>query len=57
MDELVLKIGDNHSHENPDFIVMDGLSDLVADYGEKHFKIEKPSLIGTNDVRAWFKAE
>lgn len=31
IDELMVKIGDNHSYDNPEFVMMDRLSDLVAD--------------------------
>ena len=32
IDKLMVKVGDNHSFDNPDFLMMDKLSDLVADY-------------------------
>ena len=53
VDELMIKIGEKLSYENPDFIVMDRLSDLVADYEDKHFKIETPSLIDTIKLRMY----
>lgn len=42
---LMEKIGDNHSYDNPDFVMMDRISDLVADYEDREYKIETPSLI------------
>ena len=45
IDALLLKIGDKHSYDNPDFVMMDRLSDLVADYEDRVYKIETPSLI------------
>ena len=45
IDKLLVKIGDNHSYDYPEFVMMDRLSDLVAEYEEKHYKIETPSLI------------
>ncbi len=45
IDELMVKVGDNHSYDNPEFVMMDRLSDMVADYEDKHYIIELPSLI------------
>ena len=45
IDEFMVKVGDNHSYDNPEFVMMDRLSDLVADYEDKHFSIETPPLI------------
>ncbi|MDN5215997.1 helix-turn-helix domain-containing protein [Fulvivirgaceae bacterium BMA12] len=53
IDELMIKIGDNHSFDNPDFVMMDRLSDLVAQYEDKHFKIETPSLIEVIKLRMY----
>jgi HTH-type transcriptional regulator / antitoxin HigA len=53
IDELMEKIGDNHSYDNPDFVMMDRLSDLVADYEDKHYKIETPSLIEVIKLRMY----
>ncbi len=44
IEEFIIKVGDNQSYDNPDFVMLDRLSDLVADYEDKHFKIETPSL-------------
>ena len=50
---LMKKIGDNHSYDNPDFVMMDRLSDLVADYEDRAFKIETPSLIEVIKLRMY----
>ena len=39
IDELMLKIGDDHRYDNPDFAEMDRLSDKVADYEDRHYII------------------
>jgi len=53
IDKLMVKIGDNHRYDNPDFVMMDRLSDLVADYEDKHFNIEIPTLIDTIKLRMY----
>ena len=53
IDALMIKIGDNHSYDNPDFVMMDRLSNLVAQYEDKHFKIETPSLIDVIKLRMY----
>jgi len=53
IDELLVKIGDNHSYDNPEFVMMDRLSDLVAEFEEKHYKIETPSLIDVIKLRMY----
>ncbi len=53
VDALLIKVGDNHSYDNPDFVMLDRLSDLVADYEDKHFNIELPSLIDTIKLRMY----
>ena len=45
IDELMLKIGDDHRYDNPDFAAMDRLSDKVADYEDRHYVIALPPLI------------
>ncbi len=45
IEEFITKVGDHQTYDNPDFIMLDRLSDLVADYEDKHFKIEKPALV------------
>ena len=53
IDELTVKIKGDHSYDNPDFVMMDRLSDLVAEYEDKHFKIEVPSLIDVIKLRMY----
>jgi HTH-type transcriptional regulator / antitoxin HigA len=50
---LLVKIGDNLSYDNPDFVMMDRLSDLVADYEDKYYNIETPSLIDVIKLRMY----
>ena len=47
IEELLKIVGNDTSTEDNNFIELDFLSDLVADYEEKHFPIETPNL---NDV-------
>lgn len=53
IEELIVKVGDNQSYDNPDFVVMDRLSDLVAQYEDKHYNIETPSLIDVIKLRMY----
>ncbi len=53
IDELLIKVGDNHSYDNPDFVMMDRLSDLVADYEDKYYNIETPTLIEVIKLRMY----
>lgn len=45
IETLLKKVGDDHSYDNPNFVMMDRLSDLVADYEDREYNIETPSLI------------
>lgn len=40
IDELMLSVGNNHSYDNPEFVMLDRLSDVVADYEDKHYPID-----------------
>jgi len=53
IEELMIKIGDDHSYDNPDFVIMDRLSDLVADYEDEHFNISTPGLIEVIKLRMY----
>lgn len=53
IDELLIKVGDNQSYDNPEFVMLDGLSDLVADFEDIHYKIETPSLIDVIKLRMY----
>lgn len=53
IDELMVKVGDNHSYDNPYFVMMDRLSDLVADYEDVHYNIKTPTLIDVIKLRMY----
>ena len=52
-DELLIKVGDNQSCDNPEFVMLDRISDLVADYEDANYKIETPSLIEVIKLRMY----
>jgi HTH-type transcriptional regulator / antitoxin HigA len=41
------------SYDNPEFVMLDRLSDLVADYEDVNCKIETPSLIDVIKLRMY----
>ena len=45
IDTLMVSIGDDHNYDNPEFVRMNRLSDLVADYEDKYYPIELPPLV------------
>lgn len=53
IDELLVCVGDNHSYDNPEFVMMDRLSDRVADYEDKHYTIALPPLIDVVKLRMY----
>lgn len=53
IEELMVRVGDNQSYDNPEFVMMDRLSDMVADYEDKHYNIETPSLIDVIKLRMY----
>ena len=53
IDELMLKVGNNLSYDNPEFVMLDRLSDLVADYEDENINIETPSLIDVVKLRMY----
>lgn len=53
IDELLVKVGNDHSYDNPDFVMMDRLSDLVVNYEDKHYKIRTPTLIDVIKLRMY----
>ena len=53
IDVLMAKIGDDHNFDNPEFVMMDRLSELVADYEDQHYAIEMPSLIDVIKLRMY----
>lgn len=42
VDELLQKVDNQTSENDKNFIELDLLSDLVAEYEEKYFQVEKP---------------
>ncbi len=53
IDALIIKVGDHHSYDNPDFITLDRLSDMVADYEDEHHTVELPLLIDVIKLRMY----
>lgn len=53
IEELLVKVGDDQSYDNPEFVMLDRLSDLVADYEDRHYKIEMPSLVDVIKLRMY----
>ena len=53
IDELMVSIGNNHSYDNPEFVRMDRLSDLIADYEDQHYRIELPLLVDVVKLRMY----
>ena len=51
IEELLKVVGNETSQNDKNFIELDFLSDLVADYEAKHFPVEKPSLKETLKLR------
>ena len=45
IEELLQVVGNDTTENNPDFIELDQLSDLVADYEEKHYSMKPDNLI------------
>ena len=53
IDLLMASIGDDHSFDNPEFVMMDRLSELVAEYEDLHYNIQIPSLIDVIKLRMY----
>lgn len=53
IDELLVTVGNNHSYDNPEFVLLDRISDLVADYEDENIKIETPPLIEVIELRMY----
>lgn len=53
MEELLKVVGNNTATTNKNFIELDIISDLIADYEEVHFKITKPTLIDVIKLRMY----
>lgn len=48
---LLTKVGNNTSVHDPNFIELDKLSDIVADYEEENFPVPKPTLQEVIELR------
>jgi HTH-type transcriptional regulator/antitoxin HigA len=48
-----MRVGEDLTYDNPEFAMLDRLSDLVADYEDENFKIETPSLIDVVKLRMY----
>jgi HTH-type transcriptional regulator/antitoxin HigA len=53
IEELLLVVGNNTPTSNKNFIELELLSDLVADYEEIHYPIKTPSLIDVIKLRMY----
>lgn len=51
IEELLCIVGNNTSSNDPDFIELNTISDLVAEYEEKHFPVATPALIDVIKLR------
>ena len=51
IEDLLKIVGNNTNPNDPNFIELDRLSDLVADYEEEHFPIPRPSLQEVIELR------
>jgi HTH-type transcriptional regulator/antitoxin HigA len=51
IEELLKVVGNDTSSNDKDFIELDLLSDLVADYEEKHYPVEAPTLVDVIRLR------
>lgn len=45
IEELLKVVGNDTPADNRDFIELDLLSDLVADFEEEHFPVESPAIV------------
>lgn len=53
INRLMDKLNGDHSFDNPEFVMMDRLSDLVADYEDKHHRIAVPKLLDVIKLRMY----
>jgi HTH-type transcriptional regulator/antitoxin HigA len=51
IEELLKVVGNDTPDSDKDFIELDLLSDLVADYEEKHYPVQAPSLVEVIKLR------
>jgi len=53
IEALMIKLDGNHSYDNAEFVMMDHLSNLVADYEDQYYHIEPPKLIDMIKLRMY----
>jgi HTH-type transcriptional regulator / antitoxin HigA len=53
IEELLKIVGNNTPEDDKDFIELDLLSELVADYEDEHFPVEPPSLAEVSRLRMY----
>jgi len=53
IEELLKEVGNETPANNKEFIELDLLSDLVADYEEEHYPIESPTLVDVIKLRMY----
>ena len=53
VEELLKVVNNNTSSDDKNFIELDLISNLVADYEEEHFPIEPPSLVDVIKLRMY----
>jgi HTH-type transcriptional regulator/antitoxin HigA len=53
IDELLLVVGNDTAVDDKDFIELDLLSDLVADYEETHIPVTPPTLVEVIKLRMY----
>lgn len=53
MEELLKIVGNDTPTNGKNFIELDVISDLIADYEEEHFPVEAPSLIDVIKLRMY----
>ena len=53
VEELLSLVNDNTSEDDPNYIELVLLSNLVADYSEEHFSLGEPSLVDVIKLRMY----
>lgn len=53
IEELLKIVGNNTPADDPNYLELDLISDLVADYEEEHFPVTAPSLIDVLKLRMY----
>lgn len=55
VEELLKIVGNNTPTDDRNFLELDLISDLVADYEEEHYPVETPSLVDVIKLRMYEK--